>query len=160
MPRDSRPTPEVKLAWSAFLIAHRQILRRLDADLEAAHGISLEWYDLLFQLAARDGASTMGELSSALLIGHSRCSRRVDRLEAEGLVERRRDDEDHRIIHAALTPAGRALQKRAAATHLRGIQGYFGQFLTEADAARMSEVLTAGSDAAAGAPSLFAEPAG
>jgi DNA-binding MarR family transcriptional regulator len=144
----SRPTPAVEAAWGTLLVAHTAILDRLDADLKAAHDLPLDSYDVLYQLAKSGGEPTMGELSDALLIGDSRCSRRVDRLVAEGLVERHRDAADHRVLHATLTERGRALQRRAAVTHLRGVQAYFGQFLTDADAAQFAEVLTASGEAA------------
>jgi DNA-binding MarR family transcriptional regulator len=129
-------------------MAHTAILDRLDADLKTAHDLPLDWYDVLFQLADSGGELTMGELSNALLIGDSRCSRRIDHMVTEALVNRRRDPDDHRVIRATLTPNGPALQGRAAVTHLRGIQAYFGQFLNEAEADRLAEVLVAAREAA------------
>ena len=38
-------------AWRAFLHAHARLLRRLDEELQAEHGLSLAEYDALLQLA-------------------------------------------------------------------------------------------------------------
>ena len=143
-----RPTAAAESAWAALLMAHTAILERLDADLKAAHDLPLDWYDVLFQLAKSGGELKMGELSDALVIGDSRCSRRIDRMVTETLVKRRRDPEDHRVIRATLTTNGRALQRHAAVTHLHGIQAYFGQFLNETEATRLSEILVTARKAA------------
>lgn len=148
LPSGNRPTAASESAWATLLMAHTAILARLDADLKAAHNLPLDWYDVLFQLANAGGELTMGELSDALLIGDSRCSRRIDSMVAETLVERRRDPDDHRVVRATLTPNGRAIQRRAAITHLRGIQAYFGQFLNGTEADRFAEILVSARRAA------------
>ena len=85
----------------------------------------------------------MGELAEALLIGASRCTRRVDRMVEAGLVERHRDVEDSRVVLATLTRAGRRVQRRAALTHLEGIQRHLGRFVDERLAADMAAAFSA-----------------
>lgn len=64
-----------------------------------------------------DRGPTMGDAADYLLLKHHSAVELVDRAEAGGLVERVRDDQDHRIVRLRLTPRGAAkLEKLAAAT--------------------------------------------
>jgi DNA-binding MarR family transcriptional regulator len=114
------------------------IVDRLDRELIERHGLPLAWYDVLVQLEIAGGGSTMGDLSSSLLIAPSSCTRVVERMAESGLVERRADDHDHRVRFARLTPAGRTLLKAAARTHLAGIQRHFGAFVTGDEASMLA----------------------
>ena len=115
--------------WRLFLEAHTRIVRQMDDDLQAAHQLSIEWYDVLVQLQEAGGRRTMGNLASALLISPSNCSRLVDRLAADGLVRREADPDDRRVKHAVLTDEGFDVLKGASPTHLDGIERYFTRFL-------------------------------
>jgi MarR family 2-MHQ and catechol resistance regulon transcriptional repressor len=55
------------------------------------------------------GPLTLGTLSRKQLVSGGNTTCIVDNLEKEGLVERRRSDQDRRAIVAALTPAGKKL---------------------------------------------------
>ena len=114
------------------------IVDRLDRELIERHDLPLAWYDVLVQLEFAGGESTMGELSSSLLIAPSSCTRIVERMARSGLVERRADDHDHRVRFARLTPAGRTVLKAAARTHLDGIQRHFGAFVADAEASMLA----------------------
>ena len=69
-------------------------------------------YGLLHALAEEDAAS-QSELAAALRVHPSNLVALVDGLEAEGLVERRRDPADRRRHVVALTTAGRTRVARA-----------------------------------------------
>ncbi len=142
MARSDRPSPTAVDAWHAILVTRGRLLPLLDADLQEANGLSLDWYDVLYQLRQADTSLTMGQLGDRLLVGASRCSRRIDRMAEAGLVERHRDDADARVVNVSLTSAGRALGRRAGATHLRSIQRHFGRFVDDRTAATITEALT------------------
>lgn len=142
MERPKLADPTVLDAWASLLRAHAVLTAELDRELQQAHDLPLDWYDVLYQLAATDGPVTMGELSDALLIGGSRCTRRVDQMEGAGLVERRANAHDRRVIEVRLTAAGRAKQRRCALTHVRGIERVFGGHLDADLVPRMSRALT------------------
>jgi len=113
-------------AWQALLHGHYEITRRLDADLRARYGISLDAYDVLLRLARAEGqALRMAQLADRVLIPPSTLTRRIDRLVTLGLVERSRPPQDSRVVVARLTESGLRLLRRAARTHLRGIREYF-----------------------------------
>ncbi len=119
------PSTESLATWRRWLEAHTRIVNALDGELRARHDLSLEWYDVLLQLAEAGGKRTMSELADALLISRSNCTRLVDRMENAGLVERRPGQQDQRERVAVLLPAGRRRLRAAAPTHLQGIERLF-----------------------------------
>jgi DNA-binding MarR family transcriptional regulator len=113
-------------AWQAFLHAHHQITRKLDAELRSEHELPLNGYDVLLRLARAPGRQLrMSDLAERVMMSPSGLTRVVDRLAAEGLVRRERFDGDARVMLAQLTDKGRLVLRRAAKTHLRGIREHF-----------------------------------
>jgi DNA-binding MarR family transcriptional regulator len=109
-------------AWRSLLRAHSHATRVLEAELENAHGLLLAAYDVLVQLSESPaGALRMSELAQAVLLSRSGLTRLVDRLERDGLVERRSCPSDARGTLATLTEAGRNRLREASGTHLRGV---------------------------------------
>src|SRR5207248_10611898 len=74
----------------------------------------------------------MTALAERVLMSPSGLTRMVDRLVADGMVQRERFDGDARVMLASLTDQGRAVLRRAARTHLRGIREHFTARLSEA----------------------------
>jgi DNA-binding MarR family transcriptional regulator len=125
-------TPDVTLTereletWRRFLRAHAYITRRLDADLHAAHDMTLSDYEVLLHLSrAPDRKMRMSELAAQVLLTRSGMTRLVQGLEKGGLVERVSCPMDGRGSYAQLTDAGRAQLEIAAATHLQGVRELF-----------------------------------
>ncbi len=121
-------------AWRAFLSAHARLVRRLDEELRAEHGLSLAEYDTLFQIAsAPDRRLRMHELAERVLLSRSGTTRLIDRLESDGLVVRWACSSDARGAEAALTQGGLDRLRTASATHLRGVEDYFLDNIPPAD---------------------------
>ncbi len=119
-------------AWQALLHAHHDVTNALDRELRREHGLSLERYDVLLRLArAADRCLRMTDLAERVMAPASTVTRRVDRLVADGYVERDRLPEDSRVMIARLTDTGRRVLIRAARTHLNGIRTHFTGRLTE-----------------------------
>jgi DNA-binding MarR family transcriptional regulator len=113
-------------AWRAFLRAHARIIRQLEHDLQAEQEMALTDYDVLVQLAnAEERRLRMSELADALLLSRSGATRLVDRLVADGMVERVTCETDRRGQWASLTDAGYQRLRRATPTHLRGVAAHF-----------------------------------
>lgn len=111
--------------WRVFLRAHASIAGRLERDLVAAHALPLAWYDVLLQLAESPGQRMrMTDLATRVLLSRSGLTRLVDRLVADGLVERAACPSDARGTYTVLTGAGLGRLRDAAPTHLRGIGEY------------------------------------
>ena len=74
-------------------------------------GATLQMWRVLAALRERDGRR-MGDLSETTSIEVSTLTRLVDSMEGKGLVARRRDSADARVIVLHATPAGRRLTQR------------------------------------------------
>src|SRR5215470_14756095 len=113
-------------AWRTFLVAHARITRRLDDELQAAHGLSLAEYDALLQIAtAPNRRVRMNVLAERVILSRSGITRLIDRLESQGCVERIACETDARGQEAVLTHAGLDRLRAASRTHLDGVQRYF-----------------------------------
>lgn len=62
--------------------------------------------------------ATIGEIAERLQIQHHSTVELIDRLVERGLVERRRDEEDHRRVLVSLTQQGEVLLQRLSSTML------------------------------------------
>lgn len=134
--------------WRGFLHAHARLLRRMDEELQAAHGLSLAEYDALIQLAGAPGRRLrMSALADKVLLSRSGITRLVDRLVADGMVERSACTTDARGAEAALTPGGLDRLRAASRTHLDGVQRYFLGTMTDTELASMGRSLDRIADA-------------
>ncbi len=129
-------------AWGALLRVHAALVPILDRELQAAHRLSLAWYDVLLELnSAPDRRLRMSELGERVTLSRTRVSRLVDELTAAGLVERQANPEDRRSAYAALTGSGRTLFRQAAPTYQRGIREHFGAALSADEVAAIRDGL-------------------
>ncbi len=90
--------------------AMKKIDRYLAAILEE-YGLSVPQSFVLFSLLQKDG-STLKEIGTKAQIDSSSMTVLVDKLESEGLLERKLDSQDRRAIRVFLTPKGRLLANR------------------------------------------------
>ncbi|WP_034091631.1 MarR family winged helix-turn-helix transcriptional regulator [Streptacidiphilus albus] len=96
-----------------FLDLHSRtskVLRVLSDGAMRRHGLHLGQNYLLAALWEQDGG-TPGELATALNVTTPTVVKMADRMTAAGLLTRRRDDRDNRLVRLWLTDAGRALQQ-------------------------------------------------
>lgn len=137
----SRHDPRLS-AWRAFLRAHARIVRELERELHDEQGMALTDYDVLVQLAGVEPHRLrMSDLADRLLLSRSGVTRLVDRLTAEGWVERVTCDDDRRGQWASLTDAGYARLREASPTHLRGVAEHFLDRLPDGDLAALERAL-------------------
>ena len=140
--RDPRLAP-----WRAFLIAQLHVSRRLDDDLRAEHGLSLQEYGALLVLAeSPERRLRMGRLADYLALSKSGATRVIDRLARDGLVERVACASDARGAEAHLTDEGFSRLRTASPTHLRGIADYFLAALDAADLPVIERAMNAVTD--------------
>lgn len=129
----AQPTAELRslaghqeAAWLGLLKAHAELTRGLDAELARLHGLSLGTYELLCALAhAEDGHLRMSQLADGSQLSLSRVSRVVDQLEVRGLAARTACPGDSRVVHVAISPAGRQLVTEAQETFFSVIEERF-----------------------------------
>lgn len=119
-------------AWRGLLRVHSRMTKALDAELIAAHGISLSSYEVLLFLAdAPEGRLRMSELADGVLLSRSGLTRLVDRMERDGLLRRERCEDDARGFNALITTEGRELFQSARRTHLDGVRELFLSHLSD-----------------------------
>ena len=113
-------------AWRGLLKVHARIVKALDAELEAEHGLGVTTYEVLMYLAdAPDGKMRMHDLASSVLLSRSGLTRLVDRLERDGCITRKSCDTDARGAYAVITEGGRTRLAAARRTHLDGVRRHF-----------------------------------
>jgi DNA-binding MarR family transcriptional regulator len=120
-------------AWFGLLRIHADITRQIDADLRARADLTLGEYDVLVQLSNGPAEGMrMTDLARAVVLSPSGLTRRVVRLEQQGLVERR--SENARIVRSRLTRQGRAALARGAPVNLEVVQRLFLEQLDPSEA--------------------------
>ncbi len=129
-------------AWRELLRSHAELLALLDRELDAEHGLSLAEYEVLaFLSEAPDERMRPAELARQVLISPSALTRRLDRLERRGLVERQRCPHDARGSYAVLSGKGRDQLVAAAPTHVGGVRRHFVDPLTPAQLQALAAAL-------------------
>jgi len=78
-------TPRELAAWQGLLEVHAHVLRQLDLQMRAAHGLTLSQSEVLIFLDdAPDQRVRMAELAKGVLLSSSGGTRLVERLEGSG----------------------------------------------------------------------------
>jgi DNA-binding MarR family transcriptional regulator len=127
--------PDHEDAWRHYLRAHALLMRELDGQLRAEHGISLTTYDALVQLSeAPKRRLHMKDLADALVFSSSGLTRLVDGLERAGLAKREPDPDNRRATYVALTDTGLEALQGAWPTHASGVARLFVDNTTPAQA--------------------------
>ncbi|HET9123371.1 MAG TPA: MarR family transcriptional regulator [Solirubrobacteraceae bacterium] len=140
-PADGPLAPDELAAWRGMLAVHARVTRRLDAEMQAAHGLSVSAYEVLMFLADAPGHRLrMSEIADGVLLTRSGCTRLVDRLATRGYVVRAAADCDGRGLYATITPEGLAIARAARRTHLAGVRREFLARLDAADERRLGEI--------------------
>jgi DNA-binding MarR family transcriptional regulator len=136
-----RLSPAELGAWRGFLRTHATLMRELDAELEAEHGLSLTSYDVLVQLeSAPDRRLRMRDLADAVLLSRSGLTRLVDRLVRDGMIERESCSADARGSFAVLTERGLRALHTARPTHLAGVRRLFLGRVEQPELAQLAEL--------------------
>jgi DNA-binding MarR family transcriptional regulator len=113
-------------AWRAYLAGSVRLAEHLDAELKSAFGLSIADYEILaFLSEAPEHRLRMSDLAEQVIVSPSRLTYRVDKLQDDGLVDRQPCPTDGRATWAQLTPAGRALLRKAAAVHVTTVRRRF-----------------------------------
>lgn len=104
------------------------------------YGLSEGEFDLLATLR-RSGELNPGELAQHTMVTTGAISKRIDRLESAGLVQRRVSEEDGRARVVGLTPDGRRLIDEAFEAHMRNERRLLDE-LGAVDTAAIEPILT------------------
>lgn len=136
-------------AWRAFLNAHATVIDRIEREMAEAGVLPLGSYDVLVALhEAPEQRLRLKDLASHIVLSRSTLTRVLDRLEAEGLLERERVISDRRGAFAVLTEQGRAALRQAWPVYARGIDAHFAALLRDKEVRVLTEALGRVSEAA------------
>jgi DNA-binding MarR family transcriptional regulator len=122
-----------------------RLARALEQRLEPVyreHGLEPGWHDVLATLR-RSGPHYRlrpTDLTDATMLTSSGTTKRLDRLEQAGLIERGPDPDDRRGLLISLTAAGRKLIDQVTEAHLENERGLLSS-LTEAEQRRLADLL-------------------
>ena len=107
---DEAPTGPINDRSEAALIAIRRIFRATEISSRAlAKESKLTPSQLiLLQVVLRAGKATPGALAKQVSLSQATVTALIDRLEARGLLCRRKDSQDKRRVLVELTPSGQA----------------------------------------------------
>lgn len=123
----------------ALMHAGQAVELRLEEALEGV-GLSIAKYGLLRHMAEAGEPLTLSELAERASCVRSNITQLVDRLEAEGLVQRVDDHDDRRIIRARLTRAG-VDRQTAGARAFDAVQSELASAISSTDRATLQRVV-------------------
>ena len=130
-------------AWRSYLQSHASIVRKLDAELVRAHGMTTRDYEVLLYLAqAPDRQLPMSSLAASTMLTRSGITRLVDGLVAAGWIERVACPSDARVSYARLTKVGFRKLRDAGCTHVESIQRLFLEHFTPEETEQLASLLS------------------
>ncbi len=113
-------------SFGLLVEANRRLTRTVESSLRANHGLTLSDFEALIRLGRSvDRQMSMSELAGQMVLTSGGVTRMVDRLAAQGLVERVSCPSDRRVQWARLTDAGHQVVSAAVETHLRDLEEHF-----------------------------------
>ena len=129
-------------AWRSYLTSHATILRGLDAELVAEHGLTTRDYEVLLYLGqAPERQLAMSELAERTMLTRSGITRLIDGLVAAGLIERVACPRDARVSYARLTEEGLEKIRAAGESHAEGIHRLFLAHFSEEEVTELASLL-------------------
>jgi DNA-binding MarR family transcriptional regulator len=130
--------PELDAIVEAILYLYTES-RRITKDLAARHGVTGPQLAVVKMLEPV-GKLSLSELSWRIRARNSTVTGIIDRMEREGLVERRRSEDDRRVIHITLTKKGQRLAGEIPVEPVQIFRQILGE-LSPRDASELSRIL-------------------
>jgi DNA-binding MarR family transcriptional regulator len=119
-------TDTEQTAWRTFIESSWALHTRLEDELRAATGLSMNDYHVMVVLSeAPERRLRMGELASRLVFSPSRVTYQINSMVKRGLVRKQNCSEDGRGQEAVLTDDGLAALRAAAPLHLDTVRKAF-----------------------------------
>ncbi len=132
-------------SWSALVTVYQSVLHDVVAALDEFAGMDSGVFSALAYLErAQPHRMPMGELQVLMYPRYSQpgFSRLVQRMEADGLVQRRPDPDDRRASIVVLTRAGRTQFRSANTVYIDALRVSFGRHLGDDEHRRLTAILT------------------
>ena len=136
------PQVSAQTVFVRLLHAHGSLVREVEAQLLAEHGLSANDFETLLHLShAEHGAMRRIDLAERLRLTPSGVTRLLDGLEHAGLTDRGGCPTDARVTYAVITDEGRRVLRRAARTHAAACDELIGSHLSPGEADELAGLL-------------------
>jgi DNA-binding MarR family transcriptional regulator len=138
----STPSPTVVDAWAGLLRIERGLVQKAEECLKTAGFPPLDWYHVLYEVErGPKGMLRQSGVQDRTRLAQYNVCRLVDRLEREGLVERRQCELDGRNNVLVISARGRALRRAMWPVYASAIQEHLGAHLSQAEAEQLVRLL-------------------
>ncbi|MER8694173.1 MarR family winged helix-turn-helix transcriptional regulator [Mesorhizobium opportunistum] len=142
MTENTTPSPDAIKAWARLMRVSRQLLESAEDALKQGGLPSLDWYDVLHELAeAGEGGLRPFQLIERTLFAQYNISRLLARLEADRLVEKLPVADDGRGQTIRITAKGLEMRRRMWAVYGRSIAELVGAKLRADELNALSALL-------------------
>ena len=139
---NAKLTPAVVEAWANLVRTERTLLDKVEEDLKRARLPPLDWYHVLHEIdRSPKGMMRQTGVQDRTQLAQYNVCRLVDRMEKDGLVERRQCTQDGRSNVVLITAKGRELRRRMWPVYAAGIEEHFGARLTAEEAQQLAGLL-------------------
>ena len=123
--------------WLRLLTCATMVETMVRTRLRARFDVTLPRFDLMAQLYKAEDGMTLGDLSRRMMVSNGNVTGLVERLVADGQVEREAHPQDRRATVVRLTPAGRQAFAAMAAEH----EGWVAEAFAGLDAADQAALM-------------------
>ncbi|HJZ31786.1 MAG TPA: MarR family transcriptional regulator [Hyphomicrobiaceae bacterium] len=138
----ARPTAATMAAWVGLVRTERTLLDKVEARLKRGGLPPLAWYQVLNEVeAAPDSRLRQADVQERTRLAQYNVCRLVDRLQRDGLIERRQCRLDGRNNVLCITSKGRALRRSMWPIYAAAIEQHLGSRLTRAEAEQLAALL-------------------
>ena len=129
-------------AWINLQQVNRVLEGVLDRRLREVADLSLPEYEALFRLQVASGQPLhMSEIASQLISSPSGMTRIADRLEKDGLIERKTPPDNRRVVLVRLTDSGREVLAAADQAFRATLEESFSSHLSEGELADLRRLM-------------------
>src|SRR5262249_4803916 len=123
--------------WLRLLTCSTLIEAEIRRRLREVFGVTLPRFDLMAQLDRAPSGMTLGELSQRMMVSNGNVTGLVDRLLAQGLVDRKPSPTDRRAQIVSLTAEGRKSFRAMARTN----GNWIGEMFSELSPSEIDELM-------------------
>jgi DNA-binding MarR family transcriptional regulator len=135
-------TESQRQLWQSLVFAHGRVQTVLEKALQEAELPPLAWFDVLHPISqSEDGMLRPRDLGCGVQISRSGLTRLTDRMEAAGVIVRKRCDEDRRGSYIGLTEAGEQVAAAMRETIETELAMVFGDLFDEDEATQLAALL-------------------
>jgi MarR family transcriptional regulator, 2-MHQ and catechol-resistance regulon repressor len=137
------PSADERLNLFGLLLeTNARLERQLGQALEDAIGLPLPWFEVLLRVKRADGGFlSMTSLATQTVYSSGGTTRLIDRIEAQGLVERAACPSDRRSVHVRLTSLGDETLARAIEVHVVHLDEFVNSKLTAEECEQLASSL-------------------